>query len=289
MNIIFLIPNLAKAKMTNKPPLPIEDPNDPFDRQRCLSQFDHSLIEQQVALILGCGGLGCTVAFALARLGIKKMIFIDYDKVDMSNLNRQILFSRKHVGMSKVEAAMDGIKPHLVGNTEVIGFHLDAVKNWGRIVELARESTVIFNNIDFGQYFDYACLNLAKSLQIPYVAGSSYARTWIVEFYTGRPGVSSFSLVNIDGDKEIIALLHDSLIQSYEALDFIKKDKNPPTRTIGSNVLVCCSAGLMTVNAWVQDLMGISMPNYTKFDIATITDPNNLIAWPHPVEETVKI
>jgi len=46
-------------------------------------------------LVLGCGGLGCTVAFALARLGIKKIILIDYDKVEISNLNRQILFFKR--------------------------------------------------------------------------------------------------------------------------------------------------------------------------------------------------
>jgi len=50
---------------------------------------------------------------------------IDYDIVDMSNLNRQILFSRESVGKLKVESAAIGLKPHLVGNTEVRVFLVD--------------------------------------------------------------------------------------------------------------------------------------------------------------------
>ena len=41
----------------------------------------------------------------LARLGVKKLILVDKDVVDTSNLNRQILFSYQHVGMKKCEAA----------------------------------------------------------------------------------------------------------------------------------------------------------------------------------------
>jgi hypothetical protein len=55
-------------------------------------------------------------------------------------------------------------------------FHGNALTEWKKIVELAKQSTVIFNNIDVGHYFDYACLSLAKSLGIPYAAGSSYCR-----------------------------------------------------------------------------------------------------------------
>lgn len=99
--------------------LPPVDPNDPFDRQRWIDGWKQELIDSQVALVLGCGGLGCTVSFALARLGIKKMVLIDFDTVDMSNLNRQILFSRESVGKPKVEAAATGLKAHLIGPTTV--------------------------------------------------------------------------------------------------------------------------------------------------------------------------
>jgi len=265
--------------------LPKENPNDPFDRQRCIDGWNQELIEKQVGFVMGVGGLGCTVAFALARLGIKKIILWDKDVVDVSNLNRQILFSRKDIGRPKVDAAADALLSHNIGQTEVVKFQLDILSNWEMAVKLAKESTVIFNNIDIGAYFDYACISLAKSLNIPYVAGSSYSRFWIVEFFTGLKGQSSFSYINAVGKQEIFDKLHPSKIQSYKALDFVERDENPPTRAIGSNVLVCSSAGLMTVNSWVQHLLGKSMPNYTKFDIGDFWNPDGFIAWPAPIEE----
>jgi adenylyltransferase/sulfurtransferase len=52
---------------------------------------------------LGVGGLGCGVAMGLARLGVRKLIMIDRDVVDESNLNRQILFTREDIGKPKAE------------------------------------------------------------------------------------------------------------------------------------------------------------------------------------------
>jgi len=53
-------------------------------------------------LIVGMGGLGCPVALYLSNLGIKNIGIVDYDKVDFSNLNRQILFNTKDIGKFKV-------------------------------------------------------------------------------------------------------------------------------------------------------------------------------------------
>eukprot|EP00475_Leptophrys_vorax_P032517 TRINITY_DN5023_c0_g1_i1.p1 TRINITY_DN5023_c0_g1~~TRINITY_DN5023_c0_g1_i1.p1 ORF type:complete len:286 (-),score=70.07 TRINITY_DN5023_c0_g1_i1:27-884(-) len=269
--------------------LPPEDPNDPFDRQRCVKGWVNERIESQVCFVLGTGGLGCTVAFTLARLGVKKIILLDRDRVETSNLNRQILFSKSDVGREKVYAAADGIKAHIVGNTEVVAVHCDVQKDWATVVKHAKECTVLFNNIDIGGYFDYAVLALAKKLGIPYSAGSSYARTWIVEFYNGSPKLSSFSYVNKSGDAAVFAKLHPNLIMEHQNLEFLPRDPNPPTRTIGSNVLVCSSAGIMTVNMWAQSLMGDEMPNYTKFDIVHFWSPEDILAWPPPEEEDTEL
>ena len=59
-------------------------------------------ISSSKVLIVGMGGLGCPVALYLSNLGIKKIGIIDHDKVDFSNLNRQILFNTNDVGKFKV-------------------------------------------------------------------------------------------------------------------------------------------------------------------------------------------
>ena len=56
--------------------------------------------------IAGLGGLGSNAAVSLARAGIGKLILIDFDKVELSNLNRQAYFL-EHVGMYKTEAISD--------------------------------------------------------------------------------------------------------------------------------------------------------------------------------------
>jgi molybdopterin-synthase adenylyltransferase len=53
-------------------------------------------------LIVGAGGLGCPVAMYLSSLGIKNIGIVDHDKVDFSNLNRQILFNTRDIGKHKV-------------------------------------------------------------------------------------------------------------------------------------------------------------------------------------------
>ena len=59
-------------------------------------------ISSAKVLIVGMGGLGCPVALYLGNLGIKNIGIVDHDKVDFSNLNRQILFNTEDIGKFKV-------------------------------------------------------------------------------------------------------------------------------------------------------------------------------------------
>lgn len=65
--------------------------------------------------ICGLGGLGSNIAIALARAGIGKLILIDFDKVDITNLHRQ-QYKVSQVGMYKTEALRENlteINPYL--------------------------------------------------------------------------------------------------------------------------------------------------------------------------------
>ena len=57
------------------------------------------------ALIVGAGGLGCPAALYLAASGIGRLTLADGDKVDLTNLQRQILYREDSVGTAKVDAA----------------------------------------------------------------------------------------------------------------------------------------------------------------------------------------
>lgn len=61
-------------------------------------------IEKQNVLVVGVGGVGSITCSSLVRLGVNNLTIIDKDVVDVSNLNRQILYTRKDIGLKKVEA-----------------------------------------------------------------------------------------------------------------------------------------------------------------------------------------
>jgi molybdopterin/thiamine biosynthesis adenylyltransferase/rhodanese-related sulfurtransferase len=67
------------------------------------------LLDSKV-LLIGAGGLGCPAALYLAAAGVGTIGMVDYDVVDKSNLQRQILHSEQEVGNLKVESAMRRLK-----------------------------------------------------------------------------------------------------------------------------------------------------------------------------------
>ncbi len=58
-------------------------------------------------IIFGLGGLGSSASIYLAAAGVGHLVLVDFDKVDMSNLQRQILHSSNDIGRYKTESAKD--------------------------------------------------------------------------------------------------------------------------------------------------------------------------------------
>ena len=82
-------------------------------RHLLLSEFNEDSIEfllESRILIVGAGGLGCPAALYLATAGVKNIRWVDPDKVDISNLPRQILFSENDLDVPKVIAGKRMLK-----------------------------------------------------------------------------------------------------------------------------------------------------------------------------------
>ncbi len=60
-------------------------------------------LSENCAAIIGCGGLGTNIAVHLAGMGIGRLILIDFDRVERSNLNRQFFFTPADVGGAKCD------------------------------------------------------------------------------------------------------------------------------------------------------------------------------------------
>ena len=70
-----------------------------------LGEESFNKIQDKVIAAFGLGGVGGTALEALARTGFQHFLLIDFDKVDSSNLNRQILYTYEDIGKVKVEIA----------------------------------------------------------------------------------------------------------------------------------------------------------------------------------------
>ena len=83
-----------------------------YSRQILLSDIDikgqQTLLDSKV-LIIGMGGLGSPVALYLASAGIGTLGICDFDEVELSNLQRQIIHSNNTIGLSKVDSAEQSI------------------------------------------------------------------------------------------------------------------------------------------------------------------------------------
>jgi adenylyltransferase/sulfurtransferase len=99
-------------------------------------------IKAASVLCIGAGGLGSPIAMYLAAAGIGKLGIVDFDTVDFSNLQRQILHTDADVGRSKAESAKEtirGINPHcevVIHNTRISSENaLDLIRPYDIVVD----------------------------------------------------------------------------------------------------------------------------------------------------------
>jgi len=94
-----------------------------YSRQLMLPRFDIAGQEQLLAsrvLVVGLGGLGCPVAMYLAAAGVGELILVDDDKVDLSNLQRQIAHTTGRIGINKAQSAAGVIRELNPGVTTAV-------------------------------------------------------------------------------------------------------------------------------------------------------------------------
>ncbi len=104
----------------------------------------HQKIKRSVVGIAGLGGLGSTVAMALARIGVGTLILVDFDVVEPSNLNRQQYFLHQ-IGMLKVEALQENISrinPYV--KIQPCNEKLD----WSNVERIFKEADVVVEAFD---------------------------------------------------------------------------------------------------------------------------------------------
>ncbi len=81
-----------------------------FDRFKLLVNDKFEDIENATVLVIGLGGVGSYTVESLVRSGIGSLILVDGDKIDITNLNRQLMTNMDNVGLFKTDVWNDRIK-----------------------------------------------------------------------------------------------------------------------------------------------------------------------------------
>lgn len=126
-----------------------------FDRViNLIGEEKFNLLQNKKILIVGVGGVGGYALETLVRSGIKYIDIIDFDKIDISNLNRQIITNQNNIGELKVEEAK---KRLLSINPEV------EINTYNLFLDKSNISVVLSNNYE---YIIDACDSIDTKLEL---------------------------------------------------------------------------------------------------------------------------
>ncbi|XP_073461774.1 SUMO-activating enzyme subunit 2 [Aquarana catesbeiana] len=103
-------------------------------------------VEGSQVLVVGAGGIGCELLKNLVLTGFTQLHVIDLDTIDVSNLNRQFLFQKKHVGRSKAQVAKESVL-QFCPSANITAYH-DSIMNAEYDVEFFRKFTLVMNALD---------------------------------------------------------------------------------------------------------------------------------------------
>ncbi len=135
-------------------------------------------------LVVGTGGLGSAVSLYLAAAGIGHIGLVDYDVVDLTNLQRQVIHSTGTIGMSKVESAvqrLSDINPEIKITGYAARFSADNAKDIAQAYDIIVDGTDNF-------YTRYLINDLCVLTGKTYVYGSIYQYEGQVAIFDAQQG-----------------------------------------------------------------------------------------------------
>lgn len=144
-----------------------------YDRQikiREIGEAGQEKLKRAKVIIAGSGGLGSPAAIYLTAAGVGTIRIVDHDKVELSNLNRQVLHWDKDIGRSKVDSAAEKLSQL---NQDVKIEAVEEMINEANISQLVTGFDVIIDSMD-NLPTRYLLNKAAIEKNIPFVHGTVY-------------------------------------------------------------------------------------------------------------------
>jgi bacteriocin biosynthesis cyclodehydratase domain-containing protein len=136
------------------------------------SECQRRLREAKVA-VLGVGGLGGPAALWLASIGIGEMWLVDGDRLELSNLNRQVLFTEAELGLLKVEAATRRIRAFYPAMT--VTSTARRLESQAEVADFIAGADVVVDTADWPAHdFERWCNAACFEAGIPYISMSHF-------------------------------------------------------------------------------------------------------------------
>lgn len=143
-----------------------------YSRQILLPQIDYAgqlTLAQSHAVIFGLGGLGSPVALYLAAAGVGHLTLVDFDVVDDSNLQRQIVHREANIGQAKVDSAkanLSQLNHHITIDT------IAQTLTEAQVLALVKQADVVLDCTDnFAARF--ALNRTCFAVKVPLVSGAA--------------------------------------------------------------------------------------------------------------------
>ncbi|QMS85140.1 HesA/MoeB/ThiF family protein [Candidatus Xianfuyuplasma coldseepsis] len=203
-----------------------------------LSESQQQSIHKQNIIVVGCGGIGGYVATQLVRLGVSKIILVDFDTFDRTNLNRQLYATKHTIGQLKVDVLANEL--HNIHPAVTITTYNQSIEDVSP--QQLQGATYLVDGVDTPQTKVY--LNqLATTLDIPLVHGACagwYAQVGIIE-----PGCMLLQEVyqtQTSGIEQTLqnAAFVPALTASYMVSEWLKHLINDTSKTTNQLLLIDC-------------------------------------------------
>ncbi len=134
-------------------------------------------------LVIGAGGLGCPISLYLTAAGIGRLGLVDFDVVDRTNLQRQILYGESVIGVPKVEAAAERLKD-LNPDVEIETYSVKLTSE--NALQIMSDYDIIVDGTD-NFPTRYLTNDAAVILGKPYIYGSIFRFEGQVSVFLSRP------------------------------------------------------------------------------------------------------
>ncbi len=161
---------------------------------------EYTELKEKTVYLLGAGALGTHIGWGLCSLGVKNFIILDYDRIEASNLNRQVLYTFNDVGKSKIDVLKERL---LAINPECnIRTVCKKVDGMDCLRELLKEKPdLVVRGIDSPVEISHWVFSVCEEMKIPYISGgtigtkSLYGPTYV-------PGLTpTHETITMNGEK----------------------------------------------------------------------------------------